>query len=175
MQLHKLACSSLSLHAVLSSSEQLTRISQCLFYLESTESIGMGYLVNASLALILSRNRLEGSLSKTGRHAGLGLAPAQLFLQGSEGLGEGLSLWSVARLTINRPTFHSPDRVKVAKIVFFCYYHPTFHSSYLLRMQLSNHKRFIKTTPIFRKGKGRRFHTCADLRNITGSSSLNWT
>ena len=79
------------------------------------------------------------------------------------------------RLTINRPTFHSPDRVKVAKIVFFCYYHPTFHSSYLLRMQLSNHKRFIKTTPIFRKGKGRRFHTCADLRNITGSSSLNWT
>ena len=41
MELHKLACSSLSLHAVpwacmqfLSSSEQLTRISQCLFYLD---------------------------------------------------------------------------------------------------------------------------------------------
>ena len=40
MQLHELACSSLSLHAVtqacmqfLSSSEQLTRISQCLLYL----------------------------------------------------------------------------------------------------------------------------------------------
>ena len=31
MQLHKLACRSLSLYAVLSLSEQLTRILQCLF------------------------------------------------------------------------------------------------------------------------------------------------
>ena len=48
MQLHKLACSSMSLHAVqwacmqfLSSSEQLTRISQCLFY--RYESSGYDY------------------------------------------------------------------------------------------------------------------------------------
>ena len=48
MQLHELECSSLSLHAVLSSSEQLTRISQCLFR-NSTVSIWLWSLLILNL------------------------------------------------------------------------------------------------------------------------------
>ena len=42
-----------------------------------------------SLALILTRDGLEGSLSEGGRDVSLGLAPAQLALQRPEGLREG--------------------------------------------------------------------------------------
>ena len=50
-----------------------------------------------SLALILARNRLEGSFHKSGRHVGLGLAPAELSLQGPEGVREGPSAGPVAQ------------------------------------------------------------------------------
>ena len=50
-----------------------------------------------SLVLIVARNRLEGSLSKSGRNVSLGLAPAQLSLQGPEGVREGPSAGPVAQ------------------------------------------------------------------------------
>ena len=50
-----------------------------------------------SLVLIVARNRLEGSLSKSGRNVSLGLAPAQLSLQGPEGVREIPSAGPVAQ------------------------------------------------------------------------------
>ena len=52
-------------------------------------NLDLTVLTLRSLALILTRDSLEGSLSEGGRDVSLGLAPAQLALQRPEGLGEG--------------------------------------------------------------------------------------
>lgn len=52
-------------------------------------NLDLTVLTLSPLALVLTRDSLEGSLGEGGRHVGLSLAPAQLALQRPEGLGEG--------------------------------------------------------------------------------------
>lgn len=46
-------------------------------------------LLELHLIIIQTRDSLEGGLGEVGHEVDMGLAPAQLILQGPEGLGEG--------------------------------------------------------------------------------------